>query len=58
MADGSFVCRERANRGPIAIAQHGADILFVLGPATATRAAWSSAGNCASSKKWVREIVR
>jgi hypothetical protein len=58
MADGAFICRERGDRGPMAIALRGADILFVLGPATATHAAWSTAGNCALSKKWVREISR
>ncbi|MGH7295389.1 MAG: hypothetical protein ACRELB_10670, partial [Polyangiaceae bacterium] len=55
---GAFACRERKDRGPIAIAQSGADVLFVLGPATAGRGAWSSAGNCALSKKWVRELAR
>jgi hypothetical protein len=57
-SDGSFACRERADRGPIAVARSGADVVFVLGPATAGASGWASAGDCALSKKWVREITR
>jgi hypothetical protein len=60
--DGEFVCRERADRGPIALARQGADVVFVMGPAhvtataTATAGSWSSAGDCALAKKWIHEL--
>jgi hypothetical protein len=57
-SDGAFACRERPDRGPIAVARKGADIVFVLGPATTSSTTWSSAGDCALAKKWAREIVR
>jgi hypothetical protein len=55
--DATFACRERADRGPLAIARQGADIVFVLGPATTTASGWSSAGDCTLSRRWIREIV-
>lgn len=55
MIDAAFTCRERADRGPIGVGRVGADLVFVLGPATAT-GGWASAGNCALSRKWAREI--
>jgi hypothetical protein len=54
---GEFVCRERADRGPIAVARAGADLLFLLGPATTGASGWASAGDCALSKKWARELA-
>jgi hypothetical protein len=56
-SDASFACRERTDRGPIAIARSGADLVFVLGPATTAAGAWKSAGDCALARKWTREIV-
>jgi hypothetical protein len=56
-ADAGFACRERADRGPIAIALAGADVLFVLGPATTAASGWTSAGDCALSRRWVREVL-
>jgi hypothetical protein len=55
--DARFACRERADRGPIAIALAGGDVVFVLGPAKVSRDAWSSAGSCDLSRRWVREIA-
>jgi hypothetical protein len=56
-SDAGFACRERADRGPLAMALAGADVVFVLGPATTAASGWTSAGNCALSRKWVREVV-
>jgi len=53
----TFACRERADRGPIAVSLSGADLVFVLGPATTSRTAWKSAGDCALARTWSREIV-
>jgi hypothetical protein len=53
----SFACRQRADRGPIAVMQSGIDLIFVLGPAKTGSAAWTSAGDCALSRKWSREIA-
>jgi hypothetical protein len=54
--DGTFVCRERADRGPIAVARVGTDLVFVLGPAKMGTGTWQSAGDCALARKWAREI--
>jgi hypothetical protein len=56
--DAGFVCRERSDRGPIALAREGADLIFVLGPASTAGGAWNSAGDCKLSRKWVREVVQ
>jgi hypothetical protein len=56
-SDTAFFCRERSDRGPLALARVGADIVFVLGPATTSASGWASAGDCALSRKWVREIA-
>jgi hypothetical protein len=55
--DGVFACRERGDRGPLALARAGADVVLVLGPVTTTAGGWASAGDCALSRKWVREIA-
>jgi hypothetical protein len=55
--DGVFACRERGDRGPLALARAGADVVLVLGPVTTTAGGWTSAGDCALSRKWVREIA-
>jgi hypothetical protein len=41
------VCRERADRGPIALGHKGGDIVVTLGPAHVASAPWSSAADCA-----------
>jgi len=56
-ADASFSCHLRTDRGPFAVARAGADIVVVLGPATASAGGWSSAGDCALSRRWTREII-
>jgi len=54
--DGTFACRERADRGPIGVARAGTDLVFVMGPARMAAGPWQSAGNCALARKWAREI--
>jgi hypothetical protein len=53
----SFSCHERADRGPIAVARGGADLVIVAGPATTGAGGWTSAANCALARKWTREIL-
>ncbi len=55
--DPAFVCRERADRGPFALARAGADVVFVLGPVSTSASGWTSAADCAQSRKWVRELL-
>jgi len=55
--DADVVCHERADRGPIALKHDGRDLVFVLGPAATGAAKWTSAGNCALSRKWIGEIL-
>jgi hypothetical protein len=55
--DDAFICRERGDRGPIAIARSGSDLVFVFGPARLTPGKWTSAGDCALARKWTREIA-
>jgi hypothetical protein len=57
VTDASFDCHERADRGPLAVARAGADLVFVAGPArTLASGAWSSVGTCSLARKWVVEI--
>jgi len=56
-SEATFACRERTDRGPMAVARVGTDLVFVLGPARTTTAEWRSTGNCALARKWVREIA-
>jgi hypothetical protein len=53
----AFACWERPDRGPIAVAHAGSDLVFVLGPARTGAGAWASAGSCAGARKWAREIA-
>jgi hypothetical protein len=55
--DANFVCRERGDRGPIALGRDGADLAFVLGPASTAGGTWRSAGDCKLSKRWIRETL-
>jgi hypothetical protein len=55
--DGAFVCRERADRGPLAVARSGPDLVIVLGPARTTPGGWTSSGDCVLARRWVREIT-
>jgi hypothetical protein len=55
--EAGFVCRERAERGPFALAWVGRDLVFVLGPATTGVSGWASAGDCGLARKWIREVA-
>jgi hypothetical protein len=55
--DPSFVCRERPDRGPLALARAGSDLVLVAGPASTAAGKWGSAGDCALARKWTREIA-
>ena len=58
LSDASFDCHERSDRGPLAVARRGGDLVFVAGPtSTPARGAWASAGSCATARKWVKEIA-
>ncbi len=57
VSDAKFVCFERPDRGPFAVARRGADLVLVLGPAGTGGASWTSAGDCALARAWVREIA-
>ena len=59
MGDTTFDCHERSDRGPLAVARAGADLVFVAGPAKTPPggAAWASAGSCGGARKWAREIA-
>jgi hypothetical protein len=55
--EAAFACRERADRGPIAVSRAGGELIFVLGPARTGPRAWSSAANCGLSRRWTAEIA-
>ena len=55
--DRAFTCHERADRGPLAVARAGTDLVFVLGPVSTTGGHWSSAGDCGLARRWTREIT-
>ncbi len=53
----AFVCHERRERGPLAIALDGLDILLVAGPASvSSRSSGSRGATCALSRAWIHEI--
>ncbi|MBV9947763.1 MAG: hypothetical protein JOZ69_12990, partial [Myxococcales bacterium] len=56
-SDRAFACHERPDRGPLALARSGADLIFLAGPAKVAGGAWSSAGTCALARKWGQEIA-
>lgn len=53
---GEFLCIERADLGPIAIARTGRDLVVTAGPTT-TGAKWTSSGSCALARKWTQAIL-
>jgi hypothetical protein len=53
----TFICFERADRGPLALGVKNRDLIWVLGPTTTDPSgAWKSAGDCKLAKKWVDEL--
>jgi len=54
--DPNFACRARSDRGPLAIARKGRDLVILAGPADTAK--WASIGDCALSKKWATEILK
>ncbi len=52
-----FACRERADRGPLAMLRAGSDIIFTLGPAKTAESGWAAGGTCALASQWAREIA-
>lgn len=56
--DPTSVCRERADRGPLAVSRAGNELVVVAGPASTDAAGWKSAGDCALAQKWIREIAK
>lgn len=53
----TFVCHERSDRGPFAVARSEGDLIFVVGPASTGAGGWKSAGDCALARRWTREIA-
>jgi hypothetical protein len=51
-----FLCIERPELGPLAVARRGRDIILVAGPTTVA-AHWSSAADCSLAKAWLLEIA-
>jgi hypothetical protein len=56
--EAAFVCRERSDRGPLAVSRASSDLIVVVGPATTASAGWTSAGDCTLARKWTREIAQ
>jgi hypothetical protein len=57
VSDATFVCHERADRGPMAMERGPSRLVIVLGPAKTGGGGWASASNCASVRRWAREIL-
>jgi hypothetical protein len=56
--DSAFDCHERIERGPLAVARYGADLVFIAGPATTgAKGTWKKAGDCALARAWTKEIA-
>jgi hypothetical protein len=58
LSEATFVCRERGDRGPLAMARVGKDLFFAAGPTTVTSGKWTSSGTCALAKRWIGEIAK
>jgi hypothetical protein len=56
-SEATFVCFERGERGPLAMARSGKDLVFVAGPARVAGTKWSSSSTCASAKKQALAIA-
>lgn len=57
--DRGFLCRERADRGPLAIARSGDELIFTVGPARTPKGGpWKSEGSCALARRWSQEIAK
>jgi hypothetical protein len=52
----SFFCVERPDRGPLAFAVDGRDIVVVAGPAT-VKPAWKSAATCSAVRPWALSMA-
>ncbi|MBX3185958.1 MAG: hypothetical protein KF819_03040 [Labilithrix sp.] len=57
IADASTVCVERKETGPMIFARKERDVVVIAGPAKVAGGQWSSAGSCASAKKWADEVL-
>jgi hypothetical protein len=52
-----WACVQRPDRGPIAVARAGDDLLLLAGPADTRPSGWTSAGDCALARAWAREVL-
>jgi hypothetical protein len=57
IGEANFTCRERADRGPLAVLRAAADLVIVAGPATTTAEGWHGSGDCALARRWAKEIA-
>jgi hypothetical protein len=54
----TFICFERADRGPLALEVKNRDLIWVMGPTTTDPSGdWKSAGDCKLAKKWADELA-
>lgn len=53
----TWVCFEREALGPFGILRKENDLIFVFGPATASKKGWRSASTCAEAKVWATTIA-
>jgi hypothetical protein len=57
VAEASFVCRARPDRGPMAMGVVDGDLAFTLGPAH-VEGTWKSAGDCALARRWMASFAK
>jgi len=57
IADGTTVCLERKELGPLLFSRSGRDVVMLAGPAKTAKDAWTSTGTCATAKKWADEVL-
>ncbi len=54
----SFVCVERPDLGPLALARRGRALVVLAGPAErSAKATWSSKATCSGTKAWADEVL-
>jgi hypothetical protein len=52
-----FACAERADRGPLAAARGGRDLVVLAGPARVASASWTTSGDCRLAMRWSSEVL-
>lgn len=57
ISDASTLCFDRRDLGPLLFARKDREVVMITGPAKIATGGWTSAGTCATAKKWSDEVA-